>query len=92
MFNLVLFMDWQFVSGCFPPRLSTTQLPSTFGQPVFCPAGTFTQLLVCTLRRTKGAFPTRPIVRLQLGLPSNRSVWKTDPTVLCHPLLRSGIP
>ena len=29
MFNIALFMDWQFVSGCFPPRLSTTQLPST---------------------------------------------------------------
>ena len=29
VFNIVLFMDWQFVSGCFPPRLSTTQLPST---------------------------------------------------------------
>lgn len=25
VFNIVLFMDWQFVSGCFPPRLSTTQ-------------------------------------------------------------------
>src|SRR5258708_25079629 len=24
-----LFMDWQFVSGCLPPGLSTTQLPST---------------------------------------------------------------
>src|SRR5208283_1776697 len=29
VFNIVLFMDWQFVSGCLPPRLSTTQLPST---------------------------------------------------------------
>ena len=29
VFNMVLFMDWQFVSGCSPPRLSTTQLPST---------------------------------------------------------------
>jgi len=27
-FNMVLFMDWQFASGCSPPRLSTTQLPS----------------------------------------------------------------
>ena len=29
VFNMVLFMDWQFVSGCSPPRLSTTQFPST---------------------------------------------------------------
>src|SRR5271166_5634996 len=29
VFNIVLFMDWQFISGCLPPRLSTTQFPST---------------------------------------------------------------
>src|SRR5271165_3520254 len=29
VFNIVLFMDWQFVSGCLPPRLSTTQFPLT---------------------------------------------------------------
>src|SRR5208282_6152309 len=29
VFNIVLFMDWQFVSGRLPPRRSTTQLPST---------------------------------------------------------------
>ena len=27
-FNMVLLMDWLFASGCSPPRLSTTQLPS----------------------------------------------------------------
>jgi hypothetical protein len=27
-FNIVLFTDWSFASGCSPPRLSTTQLPS----------------------------------------------------------------
>lgn len=27
-FIIVLFMDWLFASGCSPPRLSTTQLPS----------------------------------------------------------------
>jgi hypothetical protein len=26
-FNMVVLMDWQFASGCSPPRLSTTQLP-----------------------------------------------------------------
>src|SRR6202521_239645 len=29
VFNIALFMDWQFISGCLPPRLSTTQFPST---------------------------------------------------------------
>jgi hypothetical protein len=29
VFIMVLIMDWQFVSGCFPPRLSPTQFPST---------------------------------------------------------------
>ena len=27
-FIIFLIMDWLFASGCFPPRLSTTQLPS----------------------------------------------------------------
>jgi len=29
VFNIALFMDWQFISGCLPPRLSTTQFLST---------------------------------------------------------------
>src|SRR6202521_1188997 len=29
VFNIALFMDWQFVPGGLPPRLSTTQFPST---------------------------------------------------------------
>ncbi len=29
VFSMVLFMDWLFASGCSPPHLSTTQLPST---------------------------------------------------------------
>ena len=37
-FNIVLFMDWSFASGCSPPRLSTTQLPSATDRPVF-PSG-----------------------------------------------------
>jgi hypothetical protein len=31
-----------------------------YGQPVFCPMGTFTPLLVRTLRRTQGCAPARP--------------------------------
>src|SRR5260370_1638620 len=34
-FIIVLFMDWSFASGCSPPRLSTTQLPSATDRPVF---------------------------------------------------------
>ena len=34
-FNVVVFMDWSFASGCSPPRLSTTQLPSATDRPVF---------------------------------------------------------
>src|SRR5262249_6263084 len=33
-FIIVLFMDWSFASGCSPPRLSTTQLPSATDTPV----------------------------------------------------------
>jgi hypothetical protein len=33
-FSMVLFMDWSFASGCSPPRLSTTQLPSATDRPV----------------------------------------------------------
>ena len=32
--SLSLFMDWSFASGCSPPRLSTTQLPSATDRPV----------------------------------------------------------
>src|SRR3977135_4684761 len=34
-FIIVLIMDWSFASGCSPPRLSTTQLPSDTDRPVF---------------------------------------------------------
>src|SRR5258708_36869531 len=37
-FNIVVFMDWSFASGCSPPRISTTQLPSATDRPVF-PSG-----------------------------------------------------
>jgi hypothetical protein len=33
-FIIVLFTDWSFASGCSPPRLSTTQLPSATDKPV----------------------------------------------------------
>src|SRR5260221_10741354 len=33
-FIIVLFTDWSFASGCSPPRLSTTQLPSATDSPV----------------------------------------------------------
>src|SRR5271165_345398 len=37
-FNIVLFMDWSFASGCSPPHISTTQLPSATDRPVL-PSG-----------------------------------------------------
>ena len=40
-FNIVLFMDWSFASGCSPPRLSTTQLPSATDRPVLLSDGDF---------------------------------------------------
>jgi hypothetical protein len=33
-FIIVLFTDWSFASGCSPPRLSTTHLPSATDKPV----------------------------------------------------------
>jgi len=46
-------MDWLFASGCSPPRLSADAVAFSYGQPVLCPTGTFTPLLVRTLRRTR---------------------------------------
>src|ERR1700758_4301363 len=36
----------------------------SYGQPVFCPTGTFTPLLVRTFRRTRAGSPSRPVSRL----------------------------
>src|SRR5258708_36428009 len=40
-FITVFFMDWSFASGCSPPRLSTTQLPSATDRPVLLSDGDF---------------------------------------------------
>ena len=40
-FIIVVFMDWSFASGCSPPRLSTTQLPSATDRPVLLSDGDF---------------------------------------------------
>src|ERR1700736_975595 len=63
-FIILLIMDWLFASGCPPPRLSTTQLPSASDSQCFCPTGTFTPLLVRTFRRTEGRPPCRPTLFL----------------------------
>ena len=44
--------DWQFASGCSPPRLSTNAVTFGYGRPVCRQEGTFTLLLVRALRRT----------------------------------------
>src|SRR4029077_19870855 len=40
-FIIVLFMAWSFASGCSPPRLSTTQLPSATDRPLLLSDGDF---------------------------------------------------
>jgi len=48
-FNIVLFMDWSFASGCSPPRLSDDAVTFRYGQDQCSrPIGTFT-LLLCVL-------------------------------------------
>src|SRR5215470_8708575 len=66
-FIIFLIMDWLFASGCSPPRLSTTQLPSATDSQCFCPTGTFTPLLVRTFRRTETGVLARPFCRCRLS-------------------------
>jgi hypothetical protein len=54
-FIIVLITDWSFASGCSPPRLSTTQLPSATDRPVLLSGWDFHPPLVRTLRRTPHA-------------------------------------
>jgi len=42
-----------FTSGCSPPRLAATQLPSVTSWKAFCLTGTFTLLFMCAHRRTR---------------------------------------
>src|SRR5271165_5876091 len=71
-FIIFLIIDWLFASGCSPPRLSATQLPSATDSQCFCPTGTSTPLLVRTLRRTRDVGhdappPNRPISGIRLS-------------------------
>jgi hypothetical protein len=54
-FIIVLIAGWLFASGCFPPHLSVTQLPSAT-EIQLSPIGTFTQLLLCACGRTSARF------------------------------------
>ena len=54
-FIIFLIMDWLFASGCSPPRLSATQLPSATDSQCSVRRGLSPPLLVRTLRRTRGA-------------------------------------
>jgi hypothetical protein len=46
---------FSFTSGCSPPRLAATQLPSVTSWKAFCLTGTFTLRFRCAHRRTGGA-------------------------------------
>src|SRR5271165_6421661 len=67
-FIIFLIIDWLFASGCSPPRLSATQLPSATDSQCFCPTGTSTPLLVRTLRRTRDVLPH--VLSPNVGTPS----------------------
>jgi hypothetical protein len=55
-FNIVLFVDWSFASGCSPTRPMATQFPSaTTDRPVFPSGRDFHALLVRTFRRAPEA-------------------------------------
>src|SRR5271167_73028 len=78
VFNIALFMDWQFISGCLPPRLSTTQFPSTtdsqcsvrWGLPPHC---------WCALsgaRRDALPRDPAPLVQRRYKCNNRRSYWE----------------
>jgi hypothetical protein len=73
-FIIVLFMDWSFASGCSPPRLSTTQLPSATDRPVLLSDRDFHPTVGAYFQAhlPNGCFaPTRPIATWSQGLPAN---------------------
>ena len=67
--------DRQFASGCFPPRIAATQLPSTTG-PWPTPTRTSTVLCGCACGRTGSGFSRdfwrRPPGKLADGVRSHR--------------------
>src|SRR5208283_2750259 len=67
-FIIFLIIDWLFASGCSPPRLSATQLPSATDSQCFCPTGTSTPLLVRTLRRTRDTHYWVPPAQIPAGV------------------------
>jgi hypothetical protein len=83
--SFLLIMDWLFASGCPPPRLSTTQLPSASDSQCFCPTRTFTPLLVRTFRRTEGRPPCRPTNQI-IKCPLTNTGKKWDGTEAVPPI------
>src|SRR6516225_8703268 len=58
----------------------------SYGQPVLCPTGTFTPLLVRTLRRSRAGSPSRPVSSWQ---PLFRRGSEDRPTMF---MFQSGLP
>jgi hypothetical protein len=70
-FNIVLFTDWSFASGCSPPFLWSTQLPSATDRPVllsdrdFHPTvGAYFQAHSCCPSGTKTIRPSKRLAKL----------------------------
>ena len=53
--------------GLLPTPSLDDAVAFSYGQPVLCPTGTFTPLLVRTLRRTRAGSPSRPPRRAIFG-------------------------
>jgi hypothetical protein len=71
VFIMVLIMDWQFVSGCFPPRLSPTQFPSTTDSQCSVRWG-LSPHCWCALSGALGRVSPRPQDQRQPIVPSGR--------------------
>jgi hypothetical protein len=85
-FNIVLFMDWSFASGCSQPRLSTTQLPSATNRPVLLSDGDFHPTIGAYSQahiysRFAANYPTTqkaevfPLLKRKLGNREAREAW-----------------
>ena len=67
--------DCSFTSGCFPPLLAETQLPSVTGLQTIPRQGRFTLLARCARERTSAALPCRfGFSKSGRGLPHSKGL------------------
>ena len=85
-FNIVVFMDWSFASGCSPPRLSTTQLPSATDRPVF-PSGRDFHPSVGAYFQAHFSWPLGPktAARTHEGISNAPKPWRIAGMSRTHP-------